>query len=38
MNYDVSGDGTRFLVNTPVKGAGTSPIAVVMSWATRIGR
>jgi len=33
MNYDVTGDGKRFLVSTPVEGAGTSPITVVLNWA-----
>jgi hypothetical protein len=33
MNYDVVADGSRFLVSTPVEGAGTSPITVVMNWA-----
>jgi serine/threonine protein kinase/Tol biopolymer transport system component len=34
MNYDVTTDGFRFLVNRPVEGAGTSPITVVLNWAT----
>ena len=38
MNYDVSGDGKRFLVSTPVEGAGTSPITVVMNWAAAFGK
>jgi Tol biopolymer transport system component len=32
MNYDVTGDGTRFLVNTLVEGASSSPIYVVVNW------
>jgi len=32
MNYDVTADGARFLVNTPVEGAGSSPINVVLDW------
>jgi Tol biopolymer transport system component len=32
MNYDVNADGTRFLVNTPVEGAGLSPMTVVVNW------
>jgi hypothetical protein len=30
--YDVSKDGQRFLINTPVKSADTQPISVVMNW------
>jgi Tol biopolymer transport system component len=32
MNYDVTGDGARFLVNTFVEGAGSSAINVVLDW------
>ena len=32
MNYDVTGDGARFLVNTLVEGPGSSPINVVVNW------
>jgi len=32
MNYDVTADGARFLVNTLVEGAGSSPINVVLNW------
>jgi Tol biopolymer transport system component len=32
MNFDVNGDGTRFLVSNPVAGAGLSPITVVVNW------
>jgi Tol biopolymer transport system component len=38
MNYDVNADGTRFLINTPVDGAGQSPITVVLNWAAGLGR
>jgi hypothetical protein len=36
MNYDVTHDGRRFLVNNPVQGAGQSPITVVINWAARL--
>jgi Tol biopolymer transport system component len=32
MNYDVTADGARFLVNSPVEGAGSLPINVVLDW------
>jgi Tol biopolymer transport system component len=32
-NYEVAGDG-RFLVNTLVEGAASSPISVVLNWTT----
>ena len=38
MNYDVAADGSRFLVSTPVEGAGTSPITVVVNWAAGLKR
>src|SRR5262249_14019423 len=31
--YTVSGDGRRFLVNTPIEGANSSPVTVVLNWA-----
>ena len=36
MNYDVTADGTRFLVSTPSAGAGRSPITVVLNWLAAI--
>jgi Tol biopolymer transport system component len=38
MNYDVAADGSRFLVSTPVEGAGTSPITVVLNWPAALKR
>ena len=32
FQYDVSGDGQRFLINTPAEEANTSPITVVVNW------
>ena len=34
--YDVSRDGRRFLINTPVKQGETPPMSVVLSWAMEL--
>jgi serine/threonine protein kinase len=34
--YEVIGDGQRFLVNTLVDGAGSSPITIVMNWTSAL--
>jgi hypothetical protein len=34
-SWDVSSDGQRFLVNTPMTGATTPPITVVLNWTPR---
>lgn len=36
MNYDVTADGSRFLINTLVEGPGSSPINVVMNWTAAL--
>ena len=39
MNYDVTADGSRFLVTTPVEGAApASSINVVLNWPRAIGK
>jgi hypothetical protein len=37
-NYVVSADGQRFLVNTVVPDAPSSPISVVINWAAELTR
>ena len=34
--YDVTADGQRFLVNTPVAGAQSTPITWVLNWAAEL--
>jgi hypothetical protein len=34
--YDVSIDGQRFLVNSPVEEASKTPITVVLNWTSTI--
>ena len=34
--YDVSFDGQRFLINTPVKQGDTSPMTFVLNWAAKL--
>jgi len=36
--YDVSRDGQRFLINTVVKEAATSPMSVVLNWPARVNK
>lgn len=36
--YDVSRDGQRFLVNTPVKEAETAPMSVVLNWPAKLNK
>ena len=36
MNYDVTADGNRFLIATPVEGARTEAIDVVFNWLSEI--
>ena len=36
--YDVSKDGGRFLVNTPVKQGQTTPMSVVLNWTAELKR
>jgi serine/threonine protein kinase len=35
-NYDVSGDGQRFIVNSLVEGQATSSITLVVNWVTEL--
>lgn len=37
-DYDVSTDGRRFLVLTPVRGPETSPLTVVLNWQEKLNR
>ena len=34
--YDVSADGQRFLINSPVEETGSSPINVILNWASTL--
>jgi len=34
----VSRDGQRFLINTVVKEAATSPMSVVLNWPARVNK
>ena len=34
--YDVSRDGQRFVINTPVKQADLQPMSVLLNWATKV--
>jgi hypothetical protein len=36
--YAVTPDGQRFLVNTPLEEASTSPITVVLNWTAELKR
>jgi dipeptidyl aminopeptidase/acylaminoacyl peptidase len=36
--YDVSRDGQRFLINTPLRQGDTSPMTVVLNWATKLNK
>lgn len=36
--YDVSRDGQRFLINTPVKEAEKQPISVVLNWPAKLNK
>jgi len=36
--YDVSRDGQRFLIITPVKPAETQPMSVVLNWAAKLNK
>jgi eukaryotic-like serine/threonine-protein kinase len=36
--YDVSLDGQRFLINTPVKQGDTSPMTVVLNWSAKLNK
>jgi hypothetical protein len=34
--YDVSRDGQRFLINTPVKQTETAPMSVILNWPAKL--
>jgi eukaryotic-like serine/threonine-protein kinase len=36
--YDVSRDGQRFLINSPVKQAETQPMSIVLNWSARLNK
>lgn len=36
--YDVSRDGQRFLINTEVKQAETTPMSVVLNWPAKLNK
>ena len=36
--YDVSRDGQRFLINTPVKQGVTQPMSVVLNWTAKLNK
>jgi Tol biopolymer transport system component len=36
--YDVSRDGQRFLINTEVKQAETTPMSIVLNWAAKLNK
>ena len=36
--YDVSRDGQRFLINTPVKKADTQPMSVILNWPAKLNK
>jgi eukaryotic-like serine/threonine-protein kinase len=36
--YDVSRDGQRFLINTPVKQADTQPMSIILNWTAKLSK
>ena len=36
--YDVSRDGGRFLINTPVKQAETTPMSILLNWPAKLNQ
>ena len=36
INYTVSADGQRFLVNTPAEGSNSAPVTVVLNWTSEM--
>ena len=36
--YDVSRDGQRFLINTPVKQADSQPMSIILNWSAKLNR
>ena len=36
--YDVSRDGQRFLINTPVKQTEATPMSVILNWPAKVGK
>jgi hypothetical protein len=38
MNYDVTADGQRFIINKPVDAADAPPLKIILNWPAEIGR
>jgi eukaryotic-like serine/threonine-protein kinase len=36
--YDVRQDGQRFLINTPVKQAETTPMSIILNWPAKLNK
>jgi len=36
--YDVSRDGQRFLINTPVKQTETAPMSIILNWTAKLNK
>jgi hypothetical protein len=36
--YDVSRDGQRFLINTQVKQAESSPMSIILNWPAKLNK
>ena len=38
MNYDVSADGQRFIINKPVDAADAPPLKIILNWPAEVGK
>ena len=38
MNYDVSTDGQRFIVNKPVDAKEAPPLRIILNWPAEVGK
>jgi eukaryotic-like serine/threonine-protein kinase len=38
MNYDVSADGQRFLINKPIDAAEAPPLKIILNWPAEVSR
>jgi serine/threonine protein kinase len=38
VTYDISKDGQKFLINTPLKQSETMPMSVVLNWSARLNK
>jgi hypothetical protein len=36
--YDVSRDGQRFLINTPVRQGETAPMSIILNWPAKLNK